>query len=95
MSINCDILQVTEALRMTPSSRSAFELRFGKKGSLSVNSNSNFWYDHEHQKGGGMLDLVVHKNRAKDRSEAANWLKQHGLIANDAARPIRKPLLSE
>ena len=95
MSISCDIKQVIEVLGMTPAKRSEYELRFGRKGSLSVNLKSNTWYDHEQQDGGGMLDLIIHKGMAKNRSEAAGWLKQRDLLANDASPPSKKPILRE
>ena len=54
----CDIKQVVELLNMQPSKTSHNELRFGKRGSLSVDLKSNVWFDHEHMVGGGMLALV-------------------------------------
>jgi len=81
MSLNCNIKQIEDLLDLKPSSTSIHELRFGKKGSLTVNLNQNTWFDFEAQTGGGMLDFIVHQNEAKDRPEAAKWLERHDLIA--------------
>ena len=63
----CDIKQVVELLNMQPSKTSHNELRFGKRGSLSVDLKSNVWFDHEHMVGGGMLDLLVGLSRKLSR----------------------------
>jgi RecA-family ATPase len=53
------------------------ELRFGARGSLSVDLGKGTWYDHEANEGGGTLDLVT---RGTGRKEQARfeWLEQHG-----------------
>jgi RecA-family ATPase/5S rRNA maturation endonuclease (ribonuclease M5) len=56
------------------------ELRFGHKGSLSVDLKKAVYQDHETGSGGGMLELI--KEQTGD--EPLTWLKQNGLIANDA-----------
>jgi len=93
MSNVCDIKQITETLGMNPSSRSQHELRFGNKGSLSVNLKHNVWFDHEQHEGGGMLDLIIHQGQAQNRREAAEWLKQKGLAANTTDEPKAQPIL--
>ena len=50
-----DIKQVVDLLNMQPSITSQYELRFGKRGSLSVDLK-NKWFDHEHMVRGGILD---------------------------------------
>ncbi len=77
---NCDIKQVTELLGMQPSKKTTYELRFGNRGSLSVNLKSNIWFDHEHMTGGGILDLIVHCGEVRDRTGAIQFLKDKGLI---------------
>jgi putative DNA primase/helicase len=45
------------------------ELRFGSKGSLSVDLNKCIWYDHETGEGGGFVDLyrlVHHRDPGED-----------------------------
>ena len=37
---------------------SAKELRFGKRGSISVDLEKGTWFDHETQEGGGVLDMI-------------------------------------
>ena len=89
----CDIKQVVELLNMQPSKTSHNELRFGKRGSLSVDLKSNVWLDHEHMVGGGMLDLVIHQDMASDRNGAAKFLSENGLIADKDSAPKSKPVL--
>jgi len=51
------------------------ELRFGNKGSTSVNiggAEPGVWYDHEAAKGGGALELIQHVQRC-DLREACAW----------------------
>lgn len=53
--------------------------RFGSHGSLSVKPSKRSWFDHEANKGGGVLDLVVHLGAAIDHARACEWLKNKGL----------------
>jgi len=87
----CDIKQVVELLNMHPSKTSQYELRFGMRGSLSVDLKNNVWFDYEHMLGGGILDLVVHQGFAQDRKSAAKFLSENGLMANTESAP--KPQL--
>ena len=89
----CDIKQVVELLNMQPSKTSHNELRFGKRGSLSVDLKSNVWFDHEHMVGGGMLDLVIHQGMASDKNGAAKFLSENGLIADKDSALKSKPVL--
>jgi putative DNA primase/helicase len=64
------------------------ELRFGSRGSLSVDLTKGTFHDHEIGKGGGLLDFVqVHKRIDKDGAKA--WLQERGHIS--AAEPGGKP----
>ena len=90
MSLNCNIKQIVDLLDLKPSSSSIHELRFGKKGSLTINLNQNTWFDFETQSGGGMLDFIVHQNEAENRPEAAKWLERHDLIAPSQSTPVSK-----
>lgn len=54
------------------------ELRFGTNGSLRVTLHGDHrgtWRDHESGHGGGVLDLVIHK-QGGDRAAAASWLSE-------------------
>jgi len=46
---------------------------------LSVKLNDNIWFDHETQESGGMLDFIVYKGKAHDRSSAIKWLEENNL----------------
>ena len=93
MAFNCDVKLVTELLGLKPSSTSPYELRFGKKGSLSVNLKNNIWFDHEQHIGGGILDLVIREGKATDRHAAAKYLEEQGVMANDLSAPRSPPIL--
>ena len=92
MTIDCTMEQIIGLLNLEPSFKSTHELRFGKKGSLSVSLAQNSWYDFEHQTGGGMLDFIVHHGKAKDRASAAQWLMENGLIAPSGPVQKTKPI---
>lgn len=53
------------------------ELRFGARGSLSVDLEKGTWYDHEANEGGGTLDLVTRGTGRKEQSRF-EWLDEHG-----------------
>lgn len=57
------------------------DLRYGNHGSLSIKPSANNFYDHEAGHGGGVLDLIVHRGAAADRSSAVQWMRKHGLVA--------------
>jgi hypothetical protein len=86
------IKDVVECMKMTPTSQSPGELRFGNKGSLSVKTGSNTFYDHENEVGGGVLKFIVHKGAASDHSSARQWCKERGLIADEPSpiKPVRE-----
>jgi hypothetical protein len=53
------------------------ELRYGARGSLSVDLKKGTWYDHESEEGGGVLDLVARETHLTGE-ERVDWLKRHG-----------------
>lgn len=92
---NFDISAVVQTLGLKPTSSRKDELRFRTKGSLSVNTAIGTFFDHEQHNGGGMLDLVIYKGEANSKQEAAEWLKQRGLIADDKPAPKSKNILRD
>ena len=67
-------------------------LRYGRKGSLSVDADIGIWKDFESGAGGGVLDLVVHAGAATTRAEAARWVKDldgPAPVASTASSSIR------
>src|SRR6516165_4584285 len=58
------------------------DVRYGSHGSLSVDFESGQFYDHEHNVGGGVLDLIGHKTGC-DHSGAMSWLRTQGLLINE------------
>lgn len=62
------------------------ELRFGARGSLSVDLEKGTWFDHEANEGGGTLDLVT-RGTGRKEAERFEWLKDHGHELPDDGRP--------
>lgn len=66
----------------------ANELRFGKRGSLSVDLQKGAWFWHGEGKQGGVLDLIAEKE-GTDRKGAIDWLKANGFNVPEGDRPAR------
>lgn len=69
---------------------SSTELRYGAHGSLSVDLAKGSWFDHEANKGGGVLDMLVDAAWAKDHGAAAKLLKEDfGAELPEERRPVQ------
>lgn len=68
---------------------SATELRFGARGSLSVDLVKAVWHDHEAGNGGGVLDLVA-RQTGRANGAAVDWLREQGFLADAAAQHERQ-----
>ena len=64
---------VARALLGEPTSRTRSELRYGRRGSLSVRLDSGTWFDFEAGEGGGVLDLVRRELQC-DTAAALAWI---------------------
>ena len=84
---------VALALLGEPSSTTGRELRFGRRGSLSVDLQRGCWFDHEAGTGGGVLDLVMREQNC-DRAGALAWLEAGGFLPGHAP-PRAQESLSE
>ena len=69
---------VARALLGEPSSATRTELRYGRRGSLSVDIERGRWRDHEAVEGGGVLALVERERGS--RAAALAWLEAEGFI---------------
>ena len=69
---------VAEVLLGEPTSRTRTELRYGRRGSLSVDIERGRWHDHEAGEGGGVLALVERERGS--RAAALAWLEAEGFI---------------
>lgn len=58
---------------------SSHELRFGKKGSLSIDLSKGTYFDHENQIGGGMIALI---ERERGKDNISSFLTSLGLSDN-------------
>src|SRR5213596_248165 len=61
-----------------PSFETARELRWGTRGSRVVDRAKGVWHDHEHNVGGGALDLVP----GATKPDQLQWLRDRGLISD-------------
>src|SRR5262245_48485762 len=61
------------------------ELRFGTHGSTSVDLEKGTFFDHEANRGGGILDLINRKIGG-DHSDAIRWLSEEGIPEDGGAR---------
>ena len=77
---------VAERLLGEPSSRSARELRWGRKGSFRLKLDTGTWSDFEAGEGGGVLDLVMREERL-DKAGAVEWLEQQGFLRRQDRSP--------
>ena len=76
-----------------PTTRRGSEMRFGSRGSLSVDVDRGIWRDHETNQGGGVVALVQREQHT-DAAGAFVWLQKRGhRPAADARQtsPARKP----
>ncbi|KAB2689688.1 AAA family ATPase [Brucella tritici] len=60
------------------------ELRFGNKGSVSIDLEKGTWFDHGENTGGGVLALIEKETGRKGR-EAVEWLREKGFHVEDKA----------
>ena len=72
---------VAERLLGEPSSRSARELRWGRKGSFRLKLDTGTWSDFEAGDGGGVLALVMREERL-DKAGALAWLETQGFLSS-------------
>jgi hypothetical protein len=57
-------------------SRPPEDVRFGNKGSVSVNYITGQWYDFENQRGGGVKELICVYKDTDNRNEAIAYARQ-------------------
>jgi hypothetical protein len=66
------------------------KLRYGSRGSLSLDLTKGVWYNHETGQGGGVFDLIRHKKGLSDTG-VWGWLREERLIEDDGARDPETP----
>jgi hypothetical protein len=70
-------------------SKQGKELRWGARGSLSVNCEKGTWFNHETNAGGGVLDMI-RSETGRDHANCIAWLQQQ-FVLNGASHgdPIK------
>ena len=56
------------------------EIRFGNRGSFHVDKSEGTFYDHEEQKGGGLLQMICHLCGFEHNHQAIDWLQDKGYL---------------
>lgn len=69
----------------TSKAHGGLELRYGSRGSLSIDLRKGAYFDHEVGQGGGVLDLVVRENGG-DRRDAIKWLTDNRMMVAPATK---------
>lgn len=65
---------------------SKHELRYGSRGSLSIDVAKGTWYDHETGGGGGVLDLIKVRT-GREGAQCKEWLQEHGITRTNGGDP--------
>src|SRR5215475_11219623 len=75
--IDFNALMEPVALRLLgePAQKLGNEWRYGGRGSLAIDIKKGTWFDHEANKGGGVLELI----RRKQYGDPILWLRSVGL----------------
>lgn len=60
------------------------DLRWGNKGSVSVDLEKGAFFDNEANAGGGVIDLVMREQRCDQRG-AIDWLRREGFLEEQAS----------
>ena len=66
------------------------DLRFGRRGSISIDTSTGRWFDHQAGAGGGVLDLVM-RETGRDRAGAVGWLREGGYLDHAPRAPQCAP----
>lgn len=78
-----DYAQYMETVALTllgePDERKATNLRYGTRGSLSIDLANGTWYDNEAGNGGGVLALIE-RETGKGGRAAIEWLESQGIM---------------
>ena len=80
MAAPCKIELVAQKMGLTPLNKKQDEWRIGSKGSLALDLKNDCFYDHEAKIGGGVFQFVIHNREARNEQEAAQYLKDCGLL---------------
>jgi hypothetical protein len=96
MGVSDDLAAIIEPVARTllgePNARlsSKRELRFGSRGSVAVALESGTYFDHEQQRGGGVLDLIEHQTGLLG-PERFKWLTDNGFGFERREEPQPQP----
>ncbi len=63
------------------------ELRWGSRGSVSVDLEKGVWMDHEAGSGGGVFDFLAQYEHITDTREAWEWLERRGISERRREEP--------
>ena len=81
---------VASALLGEPDKRHGADWCYGRRGSLSVDTDKGVWSDFENQQGGGTLALILRELQTDDAG-AFRWLEDNGLVERHRPIQARRP----
>lgn len=84
-----NIEAVAEALFGKPTSSKKDELRYGKRGSLRVNTDTGFWDDFETGEGGTTLELIK-REKGLEGKDAIEWMRSDLRLAIEDRAPDQR-----
>ena len=70
-------------------SKPGIMLRYGERGSKSIDLKKGLFFDHETATGGGVIDLVKLTQNFSEPGEALEWLRREGFINGAAPHPYQ------
>jgi hypothetical protein len=70
------------------------DVRFGTRGSLSIDFTTGCFFDYEHNRGGGVIDFVRAQLEC-DHTDAVVWLRREGLLAEPPQRTVKSSITAE
>ena len=65
------------------------DIRFGARGSVSVNYETGIWYDHENKRGGGVKDLIHAYKNIDDRDAAIAYAEECQRHFENGGKPTK------
>jgi hypothetical protein len=89
--IDFSFLMEPVALRLLgqPTQKRGNEWRYGARGSLAIDIKKGTWFDHEANRGGGVVELI----RRRQYGDPLVWLRSAGLLDPSGNQPKPPPQL--
>src|SRR5262249_43928043 len=83
-AVAADILGAPNEAKSNPPE----DVRFGNQGAVSVNYISGIWYDHEHECGGGVRNMIRVFREIEERDEQLSYAEECRQNFENRPRPM-------